>query len=209
MNTKHLTMGNLTKNQQKRELMKAEVSQSKQSTLDDISFQFNIERDREPRPTKTIIINQIANKIEVDELALKVEFALLPSNTAFSKINLDLYFEDQLIDSRTLSIPQSALLSDVLEFPLLLDMRGIAAGNYEIRIEMYELWESNEKLCFTEKEIIIEHVPQTKESRLVKVPTVKSVAGAGLIVVLPSAKSIYQEIKEDEKKESISKRDEY
>ncbi len=88
-------------------------------------------------------------------------------------------------------------------------MRGIAAGNYEIRVEMYELWDSNEKLCFTEKEIVVEYVPQSKESRLVKVPTVKSVAGAGLIVVSSSAKNIYQEINEDEKKESISKRDEY
>jgi hypothetical protein len=74
---------------------------------------------------------------------------------------------------------------------------------------MYELWNSDEKLCFSEKEIAVEYVPQSKESRLVKVPTVKSVEGAGLIVVSSSAKSIYQEINEDEKKESISKRDEY
>jgi len=203
-------MVNLTKNQQKRELMKAEVSQLKQSTLDDLSFQFNIEKDRESsRPTKAIMINQIANKIEEDELALKVEFALLPSNTAFSKINLDLYFEEQLINSTPICIPQSNLLGDSLEFPLVVDMRGIVAGSYLVRVEMYELWDSNEKLCFSEKEIAVKYVPQSKESRLVKVPTVKSVEGAGLIVVSSSAKSIYQEINEDEKKESISKRDEY
>jgi hypothetical protein len=203
-------MGSLTKNQPKRELMKAEVSQSKQSTLDDLYFQFNIERDRESiRLTKAIVINQIANKIEEDAFALKVEFALLPSNTAFSKVNLDLYFEDQLVISTPLCIPQSNLLGDSLEFPLFVDMRGIAAGSYLVRVEMYELWNSDEKLCFSEKEIAVEYVPQSKESRLVKVPTVKSVEGAGLIVVSSSAKSIYQEINEDEKKESISKRDEY
>ncbi len=82
-------MGNLTKNQQKRELMKADVSQSKQSTLDDLSFQFNIERTREgTRPTKAIIINQIANKIEEDELALKVEFACCLQIRRFQKLIL-------------------------------------------------------------------------------------------------------------------------
>ncbi len=68
---------------------------------------------------------------------------------------------------------------------------------------------SDEKLCFTEKEIVVEYAPQSKESYLVKVPTVKSVAGSCLIVVSSSAKSIYQEINEDVKKESISKRAEY
>jgi hypothetical protein len=38
---------------------------------------------------------------------------------------------------------------------------------------------------------------------------VKSVAGSGLIVVSSSAKSICQEINEDEKKESMSKRDDW
>src|ERR1700690_4297226 len=147
-------MVNLTKNQQKRELIKADVSQLKQSTLDDLSFQFNIERTKEVvGPTKTIIINQISNKIEEDELELKVEFALLPSNTAFSKINLDLYFDDLLINSTTFCAPQNALLNANLEFSTLLIMKGIVAGSYLLRVQMYELWDSNEKLCFTEKEI--------------------------------------------------------
>jgi hypothetical protein len=38
---------------------------------------------------------------------------------------------------------------------------------------------------------------------------VKSVAGSGLIVVSSSAKSICQEINEDEKKELMSKRDDW
>jgi hypothetical protein len=190
--------------------MKAEISQSKQSTLDDLSFQFNIERDKESiRPTKAIIINQIANKIEEDELVLKVEFALLPSNTAFSKINLELYFEDQLINSTPICIPQSNLLGDSLEFPLVIDMRGIVAGSYLVRVEMYELWDSDEKLCFSTKEIVVDYVPQSRESRLVKVPTVKSVEGTGLIVVSSSAKDIYREIDKDLKQESVSKRDEW
>jgi hypothetical protein len=203
-------MGNLAKSKQKRERIKENVDAKKQSTLDDISFQFNLTRTREAiRSIKEIVINLIKYEIKEDELGLKVEFNLIPSKASFSKINLDLYFQDQLINSTTLCMPQSPLLSDSLEFPQILDMKGIASGNYPVRVEMYELWDSNEKLSFTAKEIFIEYVPQFKESRLVKVPTVKSVAGTDLTVVSSAAQSIYQELDEEKKKEAMSKRDEW
>ena len=88
-------------------------------------------------------------------------------------------------------------------------MKGIAAGEYLIRVEMYEPWSSGEKLNFTSKEVTVHYVPQTRAERLVKIPTVKSVAGADLTVVSSSAKDIYREIEQDQKKESISKRDEW
>ncbi|MBE3115865.1 hypothetical protein IMZ68_01540 [Candidatus Bathyarchaeota archaeon] len=186
--------------------MKTDVQQAKQSTLDNLSFQFNIIRTKEAiKPTKEIVINRIAGTTKEDELALKVEFNLLPSKASFSKINLDLYFQAQLLNSTTLRIPQSSLINDSLEFPQILDMKGIGAGNYLIRVEMYELWSSGEKLNFTLKEITVQYVPQTRELRLVKIPTVKSVAGTDLTVVSSSAKNIYREIEQDLKKESISK----
>jgi hypothetical protein len=203
-------MGKLSKNQQKREIMKVEVKQAKQSTLEDLSFQFNINRSKEATtPTKAIVINRIVDETKEDELALKVEFTLLPSKASFSKINLDLYFQGQLLNSTTLIIPQSALLSDSYEFPQMLYMKGIGAGNYLIRVEMYEPWSSNEKLNFSVKEIVVQYVPQSRESRLVKIPTVKSVAGTGLTVVPSTTKNIYHEIDQDLKKESMSKRDQW
>jgi len=203
-------MSNFTKNQQKRELMKADVKQKKQSTLEDLSFQFNIKKAKEPiKPTKEIIISRITEIIKEDELTLKVEFSLKPSKASFSKIKLDLYFQEQLLKSILLIIPQSQLLNDSFEYPLILDMKGMVAGEYIIRVELYELWSSGEKLNFTAKEITVQYVPQTRKSRLVKIPIVKSVAVAGLTVVSSNAKSIYDEIDEDLKKESISKRDEW
>jgi len=203
-------MGNLIKNQRKREIMKADVKKAKQSTLEDLSFQFNITRTREAiKPAKEIIINRIADTTKEDELALEVEFSLLPSKASFSKINLDLYFQGQLLNSTTLIIPQSALLSDSYEFPQILDMKGIGAGNYLIRVEMYEPWSSNEKLNFSVKEIVVQYVPQSREPRLVKIPTVKSVAGTGLTVVPSTTKNIYHEVDQDLKKESMSKRDQW
>ena len=132
-------MGNLTKNQQKREIMKANVEQAKQSTLDDLSFQFKIiKKNKENKPSKKITINRILVATKEDELELKIEFSLQPAKASFSKINLDLYFQDQLLNSTPLRIAQSSLMGDCLEYPHFLDMKGIKAGSYLIRVEMYE-----------------------------------------------------------------------
>jgi hypothetical protein len=88
-------------------------------------------------------------------------------------------------------------------------MKGIGAEKYLFRVEMYEPWASGEKLNFTSKEIAVQYVPKTREERLVKIPTVKSVAGADLTVVSSSAKDIYREIEQDQKQEAISKRDKW
>ena len=88
-------------------------------------------------------------------------------------------------------------------------MKGIVVGEYLIRVEMYEPLDSGEKLNYTAKEIAVQYVPHTRAERLVRIPTVKSVAGADLTVVSSSAKNIYREIEQDQKQEAISKRDEW
>src|SRR5664279_2790821 len=134
-------MGKLSKNQQRREVIAIDVKQAKQSTLDNLSYQFNTTRSKETiKPTKAIVINKISDSTKEDELALKVEFSLLPSKKLFSKVNLDLFFQEHLLSSTTISIPQSTLLNDTSEFSLVLDMRGIVVGEYLFRVEMYELW---------------------------------------------------------------------
>ncbi len=203
-------MGDFTKNQQRREIMKVDVKRAKQSTLDDLSFQFNVAKEKDAiKPQKTIIINRISDTTKEDELELKIEFSLLPSRASFSKVNLDLFFQETLLKSTALIIPQSQLLNDNFEYPKVLEMKGIAAGEYLVRVEMYEPWSSGEKLNFTSKEITVDYVPQTRAERLVKIPTVKSVAGTDLTVVSSSAKDIYREIEQDQKKESICRRDEW
>ena len=74
---------------------------------------------------------------------------------------------------------------------------------------MYELWGSGEKLSQTSRELTVDYVPQIRESRFVKVPIVKSVAGTGLVVVSESEKNIYCEIEKTTKKEYIGKRDDW
>jgi hypothetical protein len=85
---------------------------------------------KEPsKPTKAIVINRIADETKEDELTLKVEFSLLPSPSSFSKVNLDLFFLEDLLKSIPLHILQSAMLDDNLEYLLALDMKGIAEGS--------------------------------------------------------------------------------
>jgi hypothetical protein len=197
-----------TRIQQEREKVKAEVKLSKQSRLDDVYCQLNVVRNEPVEPIKEIIISALdAVNNENEELALRTEFRLVPSKASFNKISLDLFFEDHLLKSSKLAIPQSMLLGDILEYPLTLDMKGIGEGNYLVRAEMYEPWSSGEKLNFTAKEITVHYVPQTRAERLVRIPAVKSVAGTNLTVVSSTARDIYREIEQDQKKEAISTRE--
>jgi hypothetical protein len=204
-------LGNLTKNQQRKEIMKVADNQSSQSRLDNVYFEFNISKAKAPsKPNKAIIINDIASKVkDEDELDLKIGFSLVPSKASFSKVNLDLFFGGHLLKSTSLEIPQSSLLNDIFEYPQTIIMKGIGAGEYLFRVEMYELWSSGEKLNFTSREINIQYVPQTRESRLVKIPIVKNDAGDDLMVLSASEKDLYRKIEDDAKKESASKQDEW
>ena len=158
---------------------------------------------------KQIIITEINTVTKEDELALNVGFRLLPSKTAFSKVRSTLWFDGQQISSVSITIPQSPLATDEFELNPVLDMKGISAGSHTIKVEMYELWSNGEKLTCTSKEVTIEYVPKTRESRLIRIPMVKSIAGADLAIVSESEKDIYREIEVTAKKELISKRDEW
>jgi hypothetical protein len=204
-------MGKSTRTQRLREETLASVMQAKQKTLD--SMQNNPQKEiAEPKrieQKKQIIIIEIVSVTREDELDLKVGFSLLPSRAFFLRITSDLYFNGQKLNSAIMSIPQGPLTTDSLEFPYVLGMKGIAEGSYVVRVEMYELWSSGEKLSSASKEVSIQYVPQTRESRLVKIPTVKSVAGNDLTVLSASEKEIYREIEEDTKRELASKQDEW
>ena len=161
---------------------------SKQTTLDSLPNAPKKEPAETPSSIqkKQIIITEIVAVTEEDELALKIGFKLLPSKTAFSKVQSNLWFDDQQINSASINIPQSHLATDEFELNPVLDMKGISAGSHTIKVEMYELWSNGEKLTCTSKEVTIEYVPQTRESRLIRIPMVKSIAGADLAIVSES-----------------------
>jgi hypothetical protein len=182
----------------------------KQSVLIDPYFNLGASKsNKADKPQKEIVIQDIADITKENELALKITFRLLPSKLSFSKVNLDLYFEEQLLNTTTLGIPQGSLTTDSFEFPHILDMEGMTQGRYSIRVEMYEPWSTGEKLNYTFKEVAVSYTPQTRESRYVKVPTVKSVAGTDLTIVSSSTKALYREIEEDKKRESTSSQDKW
>lgn len=184
---------------------------SKQLTLDRLPSAPKKEPDKTTVQVqeKRIVITEIGTLTKEDELALKVGFKLVPSKTAFSKVKSDLWFDNQQISTVSIRIPQGPLAGDDFELTPVLDMKGIPAGSHILKVEMYELWSSGEKLSQITKEVTVDYVPQTRESSLVKVPILRSVAGADLAVVSELAKDIYRGIEKTMKKEHISKRDDW
>ena len=79
---------------------------------------------------------------------------------------------------------------------------------YHLKIEIYEIWSTGEKLCQTTREITVKYVPQTRQSRLIKIPFVKSVTGTDLAVISNQDKQIYLDIEKAAKKEQLSRRNE-
>ena len=182
---------------------------AKQLTLDKLPAANAKQANPKPAQEKQIIITQIESTTKEDELALKIAFKLQPSRLAFSKVKADLWFDNTQISSVLIRVLQGPLATDESEYKTVLDMKGIPAGAYCIKVEMYELWSSGEKLLQTVKEVTVDYVPQTRASRLVKVPTVRSVAGADLAVVSDSEKDVYLEMEKTMKKEQQSKRDDW
>jgi hypothetical protein len=187
----------------------ADVKNSKQTTLDN---------QREPQiinnakmiaseRRKSLEITEIGSSTREDELVLKVAFKLHPSKASFSKLTSDLCFDNEKIDSLRLQIPLGPLASDDSEFSSVLDMTGIGKGKHTVKVDLYELWSSGEKLTLASKEATIDYVPVKREDRLVRVPIVKRVAGADLAIVSDAEKNIYRQIGKTMKKEQRSKRD--
>ena len=198
-----------TKTQRLREKMRADVRHSKQTTLGTIPQIHKAQpaKSAVPEKKKQIEITEISANTREDELVLKIGFRLLPSRTAFSRVTSDLYFDEEKIDSLRLRVLQGPLATDDSEFSSVLDMTGIGKGQHIIRVEMYELWSSEEKLTSTSKEVTIEYVPLKKEDRLIRIPIVKSSAGADLAIISDTEKNIYREIEKQMKRESESRRD--
>jgi hypothetical protein len=204
-------MVKLTKTQRLREKTRADIKHSQQTTLDTLPERHNPELDKTsmPEQKKLIKITEIRTIIREAELVLKVGFRLLPSRTYFSRVTSDLYFDEQKIASLRLRILQGPLATEAAEFSSFLDVTGISKGQHVLRVEMYELWSSEEKLTSTSEEVTIEYVPLRREDRLVRVPTVKSSAGADLAIISDTEKNIYREIEKEMKRESVNRRDDW
>jgi hypothetical protein len=61
-------------------------------------------------------------------------------------------FDEQKIDLLQLRIIQGSLVTNDFEFSSALDMTGISAGQHTLRVEIYEIWNAEEKLTATSKE---------------------------------------------------------
>ena len=190
-----------------REKTLAEIKQSKQTTFD--SLPTAKENPSKPQNNKHIIISEISYETKEDDLELKVAFRLVPSRASFSRAFVELFFDGQNLYCCPVRIPQGALSADELEWPATLDMRGVVTGQHIIRAEMYELWNSEERLTLESKEVTINYVPVRRQDRFIKIPIVKKVEHKDLEVVSESTRDVYREIEKEQKEELFNKRDEW
>ena len=200
-----------TKTLRLRERMRADIKHSKQTTLGYLP-EHHIDESAKaavPEQRKHIEIMDISTSTREDELILKIGFKLLPSRTAFSRVTSDLFFDEVKIDSLRLRILQGLLATEDSEFSSVMDLTGIAGGQHSLRVEMFEVWSSGEKLTNASREVTVEHVPLRREDRLTRVPIVKSVAGADLAIISEAEKTMYREIDENMKKDAFNKRDKW
>ena len=97
----------------------------KQLTLDNLpnapTREPNISKPIQP---KQIVITESEAITKEDELTLKVAFKLFPSKAAFSTIKSDLWFENQLIKSALVRIPQGPMNGEAFELTPILNMKG-------------------------------------------------------------------------------------
>jgi hypothetical protein len=198
-----------TKSQRLREKMQIDIKHSKQTTLGSLPEARKVVPLKKPAPEqkRQIEIFEITTSTREEELALKVGFRLRPSRNVFSRVTSDLFFDEQKIESLHLRILQGPLATDDSEFSFVLDMTGIPEGKHTLRVEMYELWDSDEKLTAISKQISIDYAPLKREDRLIRVPIIKSTAGANLDIISDTQKNIYHKIDEEMKRESVGRRD--
>jgi hypothetical protein len=196
-----------TKTGRLREKTLAEIKRSKQTTFDSLpAAQERSAQKTELLRNKHIVISGICCETKENDLDIKVGFRLFPSRISFSKISAEIYFDGQRLHRYAIRVPQGPLSADEFEFPVSLDMKGIRAGQYVIRVEMFELWDSVEKLTSTSNEVTIDYVPVRRQDRFIKIPIVKNSKGE-IDVVLEAGKDVYREVEDDHKKEVVGKRD--
>lgn len=198
------------KTQGNSEKTSAAAQKSKQTTFDSLPpAKKNTSQAPDAAPKKGIVITEIGSAAREDDLSVKISFSLSPSKAAFSKVNSELFFDGEKLSSGRFIIPQSKLAKDDFEIPLVLGMKGVAAGSHVIRVEMYELWSSGEKLHAASREVQIDYVPVTRAEKLIKIPIVKQAPEEDVFLVSSADKKIYSGFQKDEKEELTTERDGY
>jgi hypothetical protein len=162
-------------------------------------------QNKQPRKSKQIIISRLDLVTKYDEIVLTVEFALVPSKTAFSKVRSTLWFDNQEVKSDLITIPQSLGGADEFQLNYTLDIRGISAGVHSIKAELCDLFYP----CSAIKEEHVDYVPLDRKAAYRKIPIAKKVAGGDFTIVSSSDKEIYTDIEQARKSELDSKRDKW
>jgi len=154
---------------------------------------------------RQIILTKIYLENTIEELALKVEFKLLPNKRFYSKIKSDLWFDNKRVTSLLFDILYSFGSADEFYLKVTLNPNGITSGVHLVKVEMNEVSSLRKKQIYVVKETIVDFQKQNKASRLRKIQLVKKVEGQGIVII--SNKDITGVIEANMKNDLLSKRD--
>ncbi len=117
---------------------------------------------------KQITITKLNSRLAWDKLFLEVEFQLTPNKNYFSKIEAELWFDQEKTKSILFDIMQSFASTNDFMLKATLDLTGIPQGTHSVKVEIYEIWEFIEKHEHAKKEITFHYSPETKIANLKK-----------------------------------------
>ncbi|KON33005.1 MAG: hypothetical protein AC479_05935 [miscellaneous Crenarchaeota group-6 archaeon AD8-1] len=178
---------------------------SKQLRLDNLPSEELASGKEVLEQKRKISINNICLDLDFkrDELALKVDFSLLPSKVSFSKLKADLWFDNTKVKSVQFDILHTFGRTDDFSLRATLDFFGVKPGSHAVKVELYEVSSFRKNLAYAVKETTVEYNPPSKKERLKKVLAIQKVEGQGIAIVSENEKEIYKEI-EDSIKETVA-----
>jgi hypothetical protein len=110
---------------------------------------------------KQLIVTRLEAETGINELTVKIEFALLPSKTFFSVVKFELSFDGHLIRSELFRIPQGALSASQFELMPVLEMTSIAGGVHTVKVDLFEVFSNGKVGAKTCRTLTVDYVPQT------------------------------------------------
>ncbi len=156
---------------------------------------------------KQIILTKIYLENNVEGLALKVDFKLLPSKKVYSKIKSDLWFDNKRVESVLFDILHSFGSTDEFYLKVTLDPNGITPGLHVVKVEMKEVSSLTKKQIYVVKETIVDFKKQNKKIRLRKINLIKKVEGQGIVIISNKEGDITEVIEANMKNDLLSKRE--
>jgi len=155
---------------------------------------------------KAVTITDLNTMLKRQDLILNVKFKLAPSKRVFSRIKVDLYFDEECIKSFYLGVPYYFACKEELPIRSVLSLKQVRAGKHTVKVELGGLWPLAGPSDF--KEATIDWYPTVRVPLVKVIPRVKKIEAPAIAVVTSEVKGLYEEMRKRWKRELIARREE-